>query len=305
MLQPESVLPIKVVDKLVLVEASVDGRSGHFLFDTGISSLALNDRYFGGEDNLPKFDKATDFNGNREQVEGYLIDAFDWGGVRRDSFYVPLVDLRGLEDIFGCTIMGLLGWEVFRNLEIEVDYDARKMVLRQLNKEGEAVEQGSFTAPDHRLSFHMEGHLPVVSASIGNYPLKLGWDTGASINTINKKLRKHLPENARRLMRIPYGGIFSDRKAPFIAVDVIRVEKQFAVTGWRMAATKMKHFHKRGILIDGLIGADLFRLGKVAINYQQGEIALWVNNDNVFSQRYQPLEGERLARKPAAATPER
>jgi hypothetical protein len=303
MSQPESVLPIKVVDKLVLVEAFVDGQSGNYLFDTGISSLALNDRYFGGEDNLPRYDKATDVNGNREHVEGYLIGAFDWGAVRRDSFYAPLVDLRALEEIFDCSIMGLLGWEVFRNLEVEVDYDARKMIIRQLDIDGETVAPGPFIAPDHRLSFHLEGHLPVLSARIGMHSLELGWDTGASINTIDKKLRKHLPPNARRLMRIPYGGIFSDRRAPFIAVDAIHVAGQFAVTGWRMAATRMKHFHKRDILIDGLIGADLFRLGKVAINYQQREISVWIN-DNVFSQRYQLMEGEQLARKPAAA-PER
>lgn len=304
MAETESVLPIKVIDKLVVVEAVVDGRRGYFLFDTGIGSLALNDRYFGDEENLRKFRKMTDINGNRAKLEGCLVNSFKWGGVERDSFNAPLMDLRQLEEIMECELLGLLGWEVYQDLEVIFDYDAEQLTLRKLDSDGDALSGHPVRSPRHVIPFEMEQHIPVLKARVGDLTLRLGWDTGASINVFNKKLRRNLPENARKLMRIPYGGVLSDRRAPFIAVDAIHVDDQFTVIGWRMAATKMRHFKKREINIDGLIGADLFRLGKVAINYRRQEISLWIN-DNLFSQRYQATKGAGLARKPASVSSEK
>lgn len=304
MSETECVLPMKVIDKLVVVEATVNGLDGYFLFDTGIGGLALNERYFGNEDNLEKFCKVTDINGNREKVAGCLVSAFQWGGVQRDSFNVPLMDLSQLEKIMECELLGLLGWEVYQDLEIIFDYDAERMTLRKLDAAGTPLNNKLLRSPRHVIPFEMEQHIPVLKARIGELVMRLGWDTGASINIFNKKLRRQLPKDARKLMRIPYGGVLSDRKAPFIVVDAIHLDDQFAVMGWRMAATKIKHFQKREINIDGLIGADLFRFGKVAINYRRQEISVWIN-DNVFSQRYQTTERTGPTGKPAAVSSEK
>lgn len=293
-------LPIQIVDKLVLVEAEVDGLQGLFLFDTGIGELALNEQFFGDEANFRKFSKITDINGHKAKIEGRFVDAFRWGRVRRDSFFAPVVDISHLEKVLDTRIMGLLGWEVFTDLNVCIDFDALTMTITRLSTAGEPLQAYPEEAPNHILPFGMEHHLPVIEASIGDCRLRLGFDSGATINIINKKLRQDLPEDARRLLRIPFGGVVSDSRAPFIAVDAIEVDNQFSVSGWRMAATSMNHFQRKDILIDGLIGADLFRLGRIAINYKKREIAIWVHN-NIFSQRYQALTDPLLARKPAAA----
>lgn len=300
MIEDHSVLPIQVIDKLVLVEAEVDGLRGLFLFDTGIGALALNERFFNDRANFQKFSKITDVNGHKAKLEGRLVEAFRWGGVQRDSFLAPVVDISHLEKVLDAKIMGLLGWEVFTDLEVYIDFDGLTMTLKRLDPVGNPLQPTLFSTPSHILAFEMEQHLPVIQASIGECPLRLGFDTGATINLINKKLRQALPENSRRLFRIPYGGVLSDSRAPFIAVEAIEVDQQFVVSGWRMAATPMNHFHRKEIAIDGLIGADLFRLGRVAINYKKREIAIWVN-DNIFSQRYQALDEPLLVRKPASA----
>ncbi len=306
MSERESVLPFEEAGKLIVVEARVDGREGYFLFDTGISVLTLNDRYFGGEENVPKFRKVTDVNGSRDKLEGCFVAAFQWGGVERDSFHAPLVDLSLLEEVLDVELLGLLGWEVFKDVEVFIDYDARRMTLRQLDEAGEAAALPGRPAPEHVMAFEMEGHMPVLQARIGDQVLRMGWDSGASINMMNKKLRRNLPDESRKLMNIPYGGVLSSRKAPFVAVGAIYIEDQFAVTAWRMALTKMKHFQKRELEIDGFIGADLLRLGKLSINYRKREIAVWVN-DNIFSLRYQPIEGAGWARQsaPPAGSPEK
>lgn len=306
MSERESVLSFQEAGKLIVVKARVDGREGFFLFDTGISVLTLNDRYFGGEENVRKFRKVTDINGSREKLEGCLVNAFRWGGVERDSFHAPLVDLTLLEEVLEVELFGLLGWEVFKDVEIFIDYDAHQMTLRQLNESGEAMGPSMRSAPEHVMAFEMEGHMPVLRARIGEQSLRMGWDSGASINMLNKKLQRFLPDESRKLMNIPYGGVLSSRKAPFVAVGAIYIEDQFAVTAWRMALTRMKHFQKRELAIDGFIGADLLRLGKLSINYRKQEIAVWVN-DNIFSLRYQPVEGAGWARKggPPSGSPER
>lgn len=306
MSERESVLPFVEAAKLIVVKARVDEREGYFLFDTGISALTLNDHYFGGEENVRKFRKVTDVNGSREKLEGCFVQSFRWGGVERDSFHVPLVDLSMLEEVLDVELLGLLGWEVFKDVEVHIDYDARQMTLRRLDAAGVFQSPSLRPDPTHVMAFEMEGHVPVLQARIGEQQLRMGWDSGASINMMNKKLRRYLPDEARKLMNIPYGGVLSSRKAPFVAVGAIHVEEQFAVTAWRMALTKMKHFQKRDLNIDGFIGADLLRLGQLSINYRKREIAVWIN-DNIFSLRYQPLRGAGWARQggPPSGSPEK
>ncbi len=280
-----SVLPIKKVDKLIFVEAEVDGRKGYFLFDTGVGGLTLNEMYFGEDEDTGVLTKITDINGRKERVRGTYVEDFRWGGIARSGFLAPLLDLSGLEAILDLEIFGLMGQKVYSDIEVHIDFDKQAMTLMRLDQWDTPEEQPFRAKPEHVLPFSLEYYIPVIKARIGQLELNLGWDSGASINTMDKRLRRDLPEDARKLMRISYGGVLSERSAPFIAVNAIHLDEQFSVQAWRMAATRMKHFSKQDIHIDGLIGADLFRLGAVSINYRKRRISVWVN-DNVFSNRY-------------------
>ncbi len=288
MTEPLSIMPFKRIDKLVLVEASVDGQTGYFLFDTGVADLTLNDQHFGEDDDIGVVTKITDINGRRHRAKGFLVEQFRWGGLYRTEFLAPLLDLSGLEEILDVPLLGLIGQHVIDKVEVHIDFDRLAMALMRLDKQGKPVAAPYTEDPQHILPFHMEFYIPVLEARIGQLDLNLAFDSGASINMIDRRLRRDLPDDARRLMRIAYGGAISHSRAPFIAVNAIYLEDQFAVTAWRMAATRMKHFSKKDIEIDGLIGADLFRLGGVSINYQKKQIAVWIN-DNIFAHRYEMM----------------
>lgn len=281
-------MSFREVKKLVVVEAAVDGRSGYFILDTGIGALTLNESRCNYEESIKKFNKVSDVNGKRGRAEGIQINSFEWGGVLGHDFHVPLVNMESLEQILEIELLGLIGYDVLRDLELLIDYDAKTLVQYRLSSEGRPLTSANLESPTHLVAFDLEDHLPVLRAKVGDLSLRMGWDSAASINLMNKKLKRYLPADARQLMRIPYGGVLSNNKAPFIAVDAIHIDDQFAVTAWRMAFTAMKHFEKRDIRIDGLIGADLLRLGRLSINYRCKEIALWVN-DNIFAQRYEAL----------------
>jgi hypothetical protein len=289
MTETQSVLPFKQARKLVLVKAQIDQRHGYFILDTGINDLSLNSQHFGDEENLKKFERVIDIGGARHRVDGYMVGIFRWGGIRRDSFAVPLIDMKGLEKILDCSLLGLIGMEVFRDLELCIHYDEGLITLNLLDETGRVGHKVYDSSPDYTLPFTLAGHLPVISARIGDQTLRMGWDSGASINLLNKKLRRYLPTNARRLLRIGYGGTLSEQTAPFYAVDAIYIDEQFAVNAWRMACPSMSHFKKLKLEIDGLIGADLLRLGQVAINYRRKHIRVWINKDNLFNQRFEEM----------------
>jgi len=288
MTESVSEIAFKRFRKMVLVKAGVDGQQGYFIFDTGIGDLVLNGQYFGDDDNVSRFRRITDINGKRKRVEGCFIQQFGWAGIRRDSFFAPIWDMEGLEEIMELPLLGLIGKRVFQELEVVIDYDRQRMTLLRLDNAGYPAGELYYPDPRHRIPFEQRGHLTVLQAQIGSMALDLAWDSGASINVLDKKLKKSLPERARKLTRITFGGALSRKRAPFYAVGSIKIADEFIIKAWRLACVKLKHLKKARYEVDGLIGADLFRLGKVSINYRRQEIAVWVG-DNVFAERYELL----------------
>ncbi len=276
------------INKLVVVEAILDGQRGYFILDTGIGTLTLNESRCSYEESIRKFNKVADVNGKRDKAEGVIVGSFEWGGLLAREFYAPLIDMESLEKILEIELLGLIGYDVIRDMELFIDYDAQVLVQHRLGEDGSPVAPLRREMPTHQVPFVLEGHLPVMRAKVGELTLHMGWDSAASINMMNRKYRRDLPADSRKLMRIPYGGVLSNNRAPFIAVDAINIDDQFSVMAWRMACTPMRHFAKRDINIDGLIGADLLRLGCLSINYQRQEISLWIN-DNIFAKRYEAL----------------
>ena len=276
------------INKLVVVEAVLDGQRGYFILDTGIGTLTLNESRCNYEESISQFNKVSDVNGKRDKAEGVVVGTFEWGGLLAHDFQAPLLNMESLEKILKIELLGLIGYDVIRDMELFIDYDAKVLVQHRLSQDGRPISTVAGEMPTHQIPFVMEGHLPVMRARVGELALRMGWDSAATINMMNRKYRRDLPEDSRKLLRIPYGGVLSSNRAPFIAVDAINIDDQFSVMAWRMACTPMRHFSKRDINIDGLIGADLLRLGCLSINYQRQEIYLWVN-DNIFAKRYEAL----------------
>jgi hypothetical protein len=280
--------PIIIKKKLMLVKARVNGQEGLFLLDTGVSRLTLNARIF-GEGSRESSVRMLDITGVSRPFREKFIDEFAWGALQRERFLVYLVEMEQLEGILETEILGLIGYEVIKDLEMRIDYGARHLTLYRLDGTGAPLDDGA-AAPDHRMPFQMRGHLPSIEVNIGPHEsLQLGVDSGSALNVLNKNWIEQLKDQALGRYKIRYNAVLSSRRVDFFTLPRIDIAEELALIYSKFAFANLTHLWEHSVAVDGLLGIELFRLGEVAINYKQRQISLWVH-DNVYAMKYRPLK---------------
>lgn len=280
MAQESCELSFIIKNKLILVEGHADGHAGYFLFDTGASELVLNKRYFARQRGYNAGHTYTDVHGRRAQHGYVYVSRFRWGSLERDGFYTPRLDLAPLEAALGERIIGIIGYDVLRHVEAVVDYYAGSMQLFRIDSAPEyPAEPG---APDLEFSFQLDGHLPVVRGAAGPVGrLRLGIDSGTSVNLIEARFREKLEPNAMQRRTIPLLGAGGDEKRiPYLVMESLQVEGVYAEQYSRVAFSDLSMLRNYGFQVDGLIGVNIFRLGKVSLNYQSRRIRVWLGQND-------------------------
>ena len=132
----ESVLiPLKRVGRLFLIEASVDGQTGNFVFDTGADKMVLNKTYF--RNNLmTTTESGGGLTGNSQiiyitQVKEIVASELIFGNQTAD-----VTDLGQIENRRKSKILGLFGMSLFTNMHLEIDLRNATLRLSRLNKSG-------------------------------------------------------------------------------------------------------------------------------------------------------------------------
>ena len=285
------------VKRMILVEAQIDDQEGYFLIDTGADDLILNDVHFKEYDSIENLGNYKDINGRKKQVEYLFVDSFRWGSLSRSEFYVQQLDFSAVENVFEKKILGLIGFEVFKDFEMIIDYDLQEIILSQLDEKGNPLSPAIEATPSYSLNFFMNEHIPTLKANFGGEQVvKVGVDSGSSINILDKKWKKDLVEASHRKNKIRFLGANASRKVrEYYTVYQVDVQDQFAIRYWKAAIGKLGHFEKTQIFIDGIMGINFFEIGRVGINYRQQKIHVWPN-ENALHWRYVNLD-ENLVRK--------
>lgn len=275
------------VKRMMLVEAQVDDRTGYFLIDTGADDLVLNEQYFKDYERISNKGNYRDINGRKRKVEYLYIDSFRWGNLSRADFYAQQLDFTAVEQVLEEKILGLMGFEVFRNFELTIDYDNLEIILTDLDHEGTPLSDVYNATPSYTFEFSLNEHLPTLEADFGgNETVKVGLDSGSTINILDKKWKKDLEEASHRKSRIRFMGANASRKTRgYYTVDQLEIQSQFAIRYWKAALGKLDHFEDTDIFLDGILGINFFQIGRVAINYNQQQIRVWPN-DNAIHWRF-------------------
>lgn len=272
---PVAELSIQTKGKMILIPGEVDGVEGHFMLDTGAPELILNERYFPDRKNGKK--KVLQDVGKKMSCEQIQVAHFIMGNVYRDDFSAVITDLRATEKALGHKVLGLLGYDVLRHFEVRIDYYSRFITFCALDKAGRPLQKWQKKTADHRLDFILEGHLPSIKGELlGKSNLMLGLDSGASVNLMDQSYRGYLRRNCLKERAIDFQCINSTvKQAPFFVMSGLKVEDAYHVQFWRTSIGDFSHFRNNNIYIQGILGANFFQLGKMAINYQLKTIDIW------------------------------
>ncbi len=131
-LDKETTIPFEYFNQHIFVTLTVNGNPGYkFLFDTGTSANILNLRTSQDLRLKPEsIKKEKDLGLGRGRVSVAAAKNVDvkMGDVRIANV-LAIVDLRGLEQINGHTMDGILGFPLLRHYVVELDFQKRTLTL--------------------------------------------------------------------------------------------------------------------------------------------------------------------------------
>lgn len=262
-------LPFQRVGGMLLLEASVDGKRGHFILDTGAPGLIIN-----GKPGLS--DGLTEGMGLHGplQIEAIAVEYFEMGSLVRRNVTAYLLDMEYLEQVTGCPIAGLIGHTVLENLELYLDLE-QGMV--ELHPGSSSSLKESLGQPMLEIPFILRNHLPVVKVKIGKRSYRLGIDSGAEVNILNERLFGKLkPYQEGLVVRHRIRGLdqqIKEVRSVNICAMLMQGSTMPSQRYYFADLTAIRQLHQ--LSIDGLLGYPFLQQYRVAIDYQSRIIRLW------------------------------
>jgi hypothetical protein len=176
-----------------------------------------------------------------------LIEQLGLGAAAARSATVAIADHRDLEfSLLFVTLMkvdGILGWNVLRDLDTEIDYPAARLTLRPP------------TAAAGERNLLWLSHPIALATTADGRPLHLGVDTGARVSYLT-------PRGARKVN--PSGEIGKSVRDVHIALSGREIT---------FASMPVKTIRDSTIL-DGMLASDVFRQGTLRLRPSAGRIEL-------------------------------
>lgn len=289
------IIPFTLVNKIILVQAEVDNKTGWFVLDTGVSALTLNRKYFNGFEATRVF---TDINGNESAVQLKVVDLSLDAWIAR-NLSAEVVEFQAVEASLKRPILGNIGTGAFRGCELVLDYVFREITIYQLDAKGKRnSDYYLHTNAADTVDFQMKGEIPVIEAIVGAETIRLGLDTGAGINLweATSKLKignywqkgneAHLTGVVGRTQGLESGQIFKVRIGKMECLPMSTI------------FTSLTHLNLNtsGRSLDGIIGYEWLSQFRVAINFRKRQICLW-DKETVEVQLAMHKERENMNKK--------
>lgn len=267
-------VPIQVRGNLILFFANINGQTGYVILDTGIETLTLNSRYFRGEPTNKILYSTT---GQQMSVQETHVD-FAIGGWSVPGVYAEITDLQALEIYTGLPVFANLGTGLFRHHEIVLDYIFQELTIYQLDGKGRRLENRAIhQAPVDQLSFRYKGSMPVLDAVVGTQRVRLGLDTGASVNIWNERSAGDVQDNWQEVSQEQLAG-FGDRtqeRRTGLLVGLGIGRQQCPPMKTAILSLDRLNQGIPGCTLDGLLGYEFLARYRTSINFLTGEILLW------------------------------
>lgn len=255
-----------LMDRMIIVEAKLDGKVGKYILDTGSPVLILNKN--------PK-ENSTTIGGisNEEEAEIIKVDNFQWAGISKQKINAIAYDMSNLEKVLGFKINGLIGQNIFGNYELFLDVANQKIQLFKTFR-SELHKNNRY---QQKISFSNKSHLPIVTVKIQGKKYRFGIDTGAEVNVLNKNLKHKLGDNLLKNFKVSslhgIGGISQKTESANLTKFKIK-RKEYE--NFNFLFYDLTSFEEEyNLQLDGILGYPFLAKNILSINYQKQKIYIW------------------------------
>lgn len=271
-----SSIPFEVFNRMIFLEASIDGKAGVCILDTGSPSVVVN-RQAATSASVQGATLSSDL-----EIGETLIRRLQLGQMRKKN-------LRGLAIPFGEfasghseEVLGLVGYSLLK--DYETLYDFENKLLHLFPSQNAALHRAA--KPVKQIELSMEGHLPVVTIQVGERKLRFGLDTGAATNILDESLIGELPKNLIQWLPMEQMRCLNGRYQDVEAATL----NQLSIDDYPLESMKFlfvdlsRANENTEEPLDGLLGYAFFSQLLCSINYQQKQLNIWErkNVNDVF-----------------------
>lgn len=268
------VIPFKYAGRLVTVEASIDTISGIFILDTGAERLLLNQDYFEGDYQDRDYVNYGS-TGRDKTVWRKGVDTLNWDNIFFPNVLANILDLSHIEAKRKLDVIGIIGYEVFKEYELLLDYPNRLIILTRLDHKGHRIDKDVFEkeVTFDSLDFELENHGIFLNATVNGVSLKLNLDSGAEINLLDRRVNKKVMKNFEIAKRVRLMGT---GKNEVEAIAGVLKNVELGVQPNRSMRTLITNLEDlRRIYqtkVDGVLGFEFLRPRRTVINYKRKKV---------------------------------
>lgn len=277
----EIVIPLISVGKLLIIEAEIDSLVGNFIFDTGAPCLVLNRTYFRNYNQVEGY-YASGINGKMGEAQSADVGKLSFRGINYENIDADVADLSQIENARNIKILGLMGLNLFKSFEIEIDLRQSILRLKSCDKKGEPIK-ASNTNYDLVNPLTIYDNTLFTNCEIAGKKLVFGFDTGAEINALDIESGDAILSTIRITGRSTLTGTGTETVEIILGrLNDFKIGK-LELLGMLTIITKLEDISDAyGRKLDGVLGYDFLARGRVKINVRKKELsfALYDNFSN-------------------------
>lgn len=265
-------IPFQMAGKLIIIQARVDTIIGNFIIDTGCERLVLNQNYFN-----PKNGRRVLAAGNTGMVESAIVKKVDTLFIEQlkiPNVVAHIVDINHIEQSKKIKIIGILGYNVFEEFELFMDFQNKYIVLNRLDKKGQVMNRiMPVELPYDSIKFDLINHLIVIDGSVNKIPIRFTLDSGAEVNLIDRRVNRKILDSFSIIKRYALVGMGKE-KVEVVAgtLNGVKCGNQLCA-GMKTLLISIDEINKAiGVNVQGVLGFEFISERRLMINYKKQKL---------------------------------
>jgi hypothetical protein len=271
------VIPFSRAGNLIVVQATADSTTGNFIIDTGCPGLVLNLTYFRNYRLLESDQERNDINGARFMVSQTEVASFSFAGKTYPRVVGELANLGNIENLKGIRLLGLIGFEFFRNSEVIFDFEKSEIRMRHATKKRSAsYSQVDESTADFEMPITVSDNRIILNTTMSGKKIKLIIDSGAERNLLDSRLPDRIFENVNITGRTLLSGAGSSK------VEVMTGDLKVLNLGGHsvenvpvMIANLERTCFAYDGCVDGVVGFDVLSVKRLGFNFVNSKMYIW------------------------------
>lgn len=273
------IIPIKRINRLLVVEARVDTLVGNFIIDTGAPGLVLNNTYFRKYWISSDFIASNAASTSSGPVRNTWVNELEVKELRLEQLKARLTELGHIENQTNTRILGLLGVSILKSFTVTIDLQQNVLILQRTDKVGQSkheLENLKGKTPHNKSVFKLVNNSILLPAHIAGKKLLFCLDTGAETNVISSTA----PQKALATFRVARRSVLLGTGGASVEVLAGKLEKitigNVAYYNMNTIVSNLEGLGQAyGESIHGMIGFDLLTKGIISINFVKKELSIY------------------------------